>query len=148
MPTYILCSSLTAEGGQTLHTTPDRMIEVNREIAEFGCKLVGQYATLGIYDFVTIIEAPDNETIAHLSIDLSSRGTVKIMTLPAIAVSKQAARSGCYNSIHKLCSWDRSSSCGIENSAAQQKQEMRERSSFEKNKQLLRKHQSKWQRTK
>ena len=87
MPTYILCSSLTAEGGQTLHTTPDRMIEVNREIAEFGCKLVGQYATLGIYDFVTIIEAPDNETIAHLSIDLSSRGTVKIMTLPAIPVS-------------------------------------------------------------
>ena len=62
MPTYILCSSLTAEGGQTLHTTPDRMIEVNREIAEFGCKLVGQYATLGIYDFVTIIEAPDNES--------------------------------------------------------------------------------------
>ena len=87
MPTYILCSSLTAEGGQTLHTTPDRMIEVNREITEFGCKLVGQYATLGIYDFVTIIEAPDNETIAHLSIDLSSRGTVKIMTLPAIPVS-------------------------------------------------------------
>ena len=87
MPTYILCSSLTAEGGQTLHTTPDRMIEVNREIAEFGCKLVGQYATLGIYDFVTIIEAPDNETIAHLSIDLSSRRTVKIMTLPAIPVS-------------------------------------------------------------
>jgi uncharacterized protein with GYD domain len=63
------------------------MIEVNREIAEFGCRLVGQYATLGIYDFVTIIEAPDNETIAHLSIDLSSRGTVKIMTLPAIPVS-------------------------------------------------------------
>jgi uncharacterized protein with GYD domain len=87
MPTYILCSSLTAEGGQTLHTNPDRMIEVNREIAEFGCKLVGQYATLGIYDFVTIIEAPDNETIAHLSIDLSSRRTVKIMTLPAIPVS-------------------------------------------------------------
>ena len=42
MPTYILCSSLTAEGGQTLHTNPDRMMEVNREIAEFGCKLVGQ----------------------------------------------------------------------------------------------------------
>ena len=87
MPTYILCSSLTAEGGQTLHTNPDRMMEVNREIAELGCKLVGQYATLGIYDFVTIIEAPDNETIAHLSIDLSSRRTVKIMTLPAIPVS-------------------------------------------------------------
>jgi uncharacterized protein with GYD domain len=86
MPTYILCSTLTAEGGQTLHANPDRMIEVNREITDFGCKVVNQYATLGIYDFVTIVEAPDNETIAHLSIDLGSRGTVKIMTLAAIPV--------------------------------------------------------------
>src|SRR4029450_13323311 len=87
MPTYILCSSLTAEGGQTLHTSPDRMIEVNREITEFGCRLGGQSRNPRISYFVTIIEAPDNETIAHLSIDLSSRGTVKIMTLPAIPVS-------------------------------------------------------------
>src|SRR4029453_14454864 len=87
MPTYILCSSLTAEGGQTLHTTPDRMIEVNREIAEFGCKLVGQYAPLGTCGFVTNHEAAGNWTIAPLSIDLSSRGTVKIMTLPPIPVS-------------------------------------------------------------
>ena len=92
MPTYILCSTLTAEGGQTLHGNPDRMIEVNREITEFGCKLVGQYATLGIYDFVTIIDAPDNETIAQLSIDLSSRGTVKIMTLPAIPVDRLVSK--------------------------------------------------------
>lgn len=84
MPTYILLSTLTPEGSQTLHKNPDRLEEVNKEITNFGCKVVGQYATLGPYDFVSIIEAPDNETIAHLSVDLSSRGTVHITTLPAI----------------------------------------------------------------
>ena len=73
MPMYILLSTLTPEGSQTLHKNPDRLEEVNKEIADFGCKVVGQYATLGSYDFVSIIEAPDNETIAHLSVDLSSR---------------------------------------------------------------------------
>lgn len=88
MPTYILMSTLTSEGAQTLHANPDRMIEVNKEIEGFGCRVVTQYATLGGYDFVTIVEAADNETIAHLSADLASRGTVKITTLPAIEVSR------------------------------------------------------------
>jgi uncharacterized protein with GYD domain len=88
MPTYILLSTLTPEGNQTLHKNPDRLAAVNTEIAEFGCEVKGQYATLGTYDFVTIIEAPDNETVAHLSVDLSSRGTVHITTLPAIPTSQ------------------------------------------------------------
>jgi uncharacterized protein with GYD domain len=88
METYVLLSSLTSEGGQTLHAHPDRMEDVNKEIAEFGCSVVAQYAVLGPYDFVTIVEAPDNETIAHLSVDLSSRGTVKVTTLPAIPVDR------------------------------------------------------------
>ena len=74
MPTYILLSTLTPEGRQTLHRNPERLEEVNREITEFGCKVVAQYAVLGPYDFVSIIEADDNETIAHLSVDLGSRG--------------------------------------------------------------------------
>ncbi|MGH7949674.1 MAG: GYD domain-containing protein [Candidatus Binataceae bacterium] len=86
MPTYILLSSLTPEGSQTLHKNPERLEEVNREIAEFGCKVITQYAVLGAYDFVTIVDAPDNETLAHLSVDLASRGTVKITTLPAIPI--------------------------------------------------------------
>ena len=88
MATYILMSTLTGEGAQTLHANPKRMKEVNKEIDAFGCKVVSQYATLGAYDFVTIVDAPDNETIAHLSADLSSRGTVKIMTLPAMSVER------------------------------------------------------------
>ncbi len=83
MPTYVLLSTLTPEGSQTLHKRPERLEEVNREIEEFGCKVIGQYAVLGQYDFVSIVEAPDNETIAHLSVDLASRGTLKIQTLPA-----------------------------------------------------------------
>jgi uncharacterized protein with GYD domain len=88
MPIYILLSTLTPEGSQTLHTNPERIEEVNSEITEFGCTVIGQYATLGTYDFVTIVEAPDNETIAHLSIDLSSRGTIRITTLPAMPTSQ------------------------------------------------------------
>ncbi len=83
MPIYILLTTLTPEGSRTLHKRPERLEEVNREIEDFGCKVVGQYAVLGQYDFVTILEAEDNETIAHLSVDLASRGTMKIQTLPA-----------------------------------------------------------------
>jgi uncharacterized protein with GYD domain len=85
MPTFILLSTLTPEGRHTLHKDPDRIVSVNEEIKKFGCKVVSQYATLGAYDFVTVIEAADNETAAHLSIDLGSRGTVNIQTLPALS---------------------------------------------------------------
>jgi uncharacterized protein with GYD domain len=88
MPTYILLSSLTPRGSETLHKDPDRLDAVNKEIKDFGCKVVTQYAVLGKYDFVTVIDAPDNETVAHLSVDLASRGTVRIITLPAIAVQE------------------------------------------------------------
>jgi len=86
MPTYVLLSTLTPSGGSTLHTHPHRLKEVNKEISQFGCKVVAQYALLGSFDFLTIVEAPDNETIAHLSVDLGSRGTVKVMSMPAIAI--------------------------------------------------------------
>jgi uncharacterized protein with GYD domain len=86
MPTYVLLTSLTPEGSQTLHKNPDRLEEVNKEITDFGCRVVTQYAVLGSYDFLTIVDAPDNETIAHLSVDLASRGTLKITTLPAIPI--------------------------------------------------------------
>lgn len=88
MNTYILLTTLTADGGRTLHVNPDRVAEVNAEVEKLGCKVVAQYATLGQYDFVTVVDAPDNETVAHLSVDLASRGTVKITTLPALSVER------------------------------------------------------------
>ncbi len=84
MATFIMLTKLTADGGRTLAANPERVDAVNAEIGEFGCAVVAQYATLGNYDFVTILEGPDAETIAKLSVNLASRGTVEINTLPAI----------------------------------------------------------------
>jgi len=86
MGTYVLLSTLTPSGGSTLHTHPHRLKEVNSEITQFGCRVISQYALLGPYDFLTIVDAPDNETIAHLSVDLGSRGTVKVMSMPAMSI--------------------------------------------------------------
>jgi len=86
MPTYILLSTLTAEGRKTIKEKPDRIREVNKEIEAFGAKVVSQYSVLGPYDFVNVVEAPDNEAIARVSLELGSRGTVKITTLPAIPI--------------------------------------------------------------
>jgi uncharacterized protein with GYD domain len=68
------------------------LYQVNKEIADFGCKVIAQYAVLGQCDFVTVIEAADNETVAHLSVDLGSRGTVNIVSLPAIPISDLRAK--------------------------------------------------------
>src|SRR5260370_2922290 len=88
MPTYILLSTLTPTGRQTLLDHPDRLDLVNNEISDLGCKVIAQYAVLGPYDFVTTIEATDNATIARLSVSLGSRGTINIVTLPAIPTSE------------------------------------------------------------
>ncbi len=84
MPTFIMLTKLTADGGRTLAANPERVDQVNAEIGEYGCSVVAQYATLGPYDFVTILEAPDAGTVARLSVNLASRGTVDIATMPAI----------------------------------------------------------------
>ncbi len=88
MPTYILLSILTAEGRKTIRDRPNRILEVNKEIEGFGAKVLKQYAVLGPYDFVNIVEAPNNETIARISIELGARGTLKVMSLPAIPVEE------------------------------------------------------------
>jgi len=88
MPTYILLSKLTDDGWTTVKEKPARIKEVNKELETFGVKVVYQYATLGMYDFVNVVEAPDNKTIARVSIELGSRGTVQIMSLPAIPIEE------------------------------------------------------------
>ena len=86
MPTYILMSTLTDEGRKTVKERPDRIQEVNQEIEGMGARVIGQYAVLGACDFVSIVDAPNNETIARISVELGARGTVQIMTLPAIPI--------------------------------------------------------------
>ncbi|HEV8266172.1 MAG TPA: GYD domain-containing protein [Gemmatimonadales bacterium] len=87
MPTYILLSNLTDDGAKALKAKPKRLQEVNKEIERFGAKVTAQYAVLGPYDFVSIVECPDNETIARVSVELSSRGSVRLLTLPAMPVA-------------------------------------------------------------
>ena len=86
MGVYILLSTLTDEGRKTLKERPERLQEVNREIEAMGARVVQQYAVLGGYDFINILEAPDNETVARISVELGSRGTVSLTTLPALTV--------------------------------------------------------------
>ena len=84
MPTYIMLTRLTSDGVKTLKNNPSRVHEVNREVEQLGVKVLNQWATLGEYDFVSVIEAPDETTMAKLSIEMGSRGTVMNETLVAI----------------------------------------------------------------
>ncbi len=88
MPYYIILSNLTDEGRRTIKQKPERIMEVNREIEGMGIKVVKQYALLGIYDFANIVEAPDNETVMKMSVEIGSRGSVQMTTLPALPVDE------------------------------------------------------------
>jgi len=84
MPVYIMLTNLTSEGVQTLKNNPTRVSEVNKEVEQLGVKVKDQFATLGQYDFVTIVEAPDDQTMAKVSVELGSRGTMSSQTLAAM----------------------------------------------------------------
>jgi uncharacterized protein with GYD domain len=87
MATYIMLSTLTDEGRKTLKERPERLKEVNKELEAMGARVVAQYAVLGGYDFVNVIEAPSNETMSRISMELGARGTIKITTLPAMDIN-------------------------------------------------------------
>jgi uncharacterized protein with GYD domain len=86
MPTFVLLSTLTPEGVQTVKNNPTRIREVNKEIEQLGATVKAQWATLGRYDFVNIVEAPDEQTMARVSLELGSRGTARYESLVAIPV--------------------------------------------------------------
>jgi len=91
LPTYVLLSNLTPEGRQTIRERPDRVDKVNKEMEALGVKVVSQFMVLGPYDFVSVVEAPNNEIISHLSVELGSRGTIKLLIMPAIPRDKWVA---------------------------------------------------------
>ena len=88
MPTFILLSTLTQQGVQTLKSNPERLRQVNHDVEELGCRVIHQWATLGEFDFVNVVEAPDIATIAKVSVALGSRGSTKIETLPALEIEE------------------------------------------------------------
>ena len=88
MRTFLLFSSLSPQGLQTLATTPERLLEVNREIERLGGRVVKQWALLGAYDFLSVVEAPDATVISRITVELASRGSASFETLPAITVEE------------------------------------------------------------
>ncbi|MEE9400234.1 MAG: GYD domain-containing protein [Dehalococcoidales bacterium] len=88
MATYIMLTTLTDEGRKTIKANPKRLKEVNREVESMGVKILAQYALLGPYDFINILEAPDNKTVSHVALELGSRGTLQTMTMAAMTVDE------------------------------------------------------------
>ena len=86
MAIYVMLTSLTDEGRKTVKANPKRLREVNKEVEAMGVKIVAQYALLGPYDFINILEAPDNKTVSKVAIELGSRGTLQTMTMAAMPV--------------------------------------------------------------
>jgi len=88
MATYVMLTTLTDEGRKTLKSNPQRIQEVNKEVEAMGVKVLSQYAVLGPYDFINILEAPDNKTIARVAVELGARGTLHTITLAAMTVDE------------------------------------------------------------
>ena len=86
MPTYIMLSNLTDDGAKAIKKNPRRIKEVNTELEKLGVKVMAQYAVLGPFDFVNVVEAADNATVARVSAELASRGSIKLTTLPALDI--------------------------------------------------------------
>jgi uncharacterized protein with GYD domain len=86
MPVYVMLTTLTDEGRKTIKEKPERIKEVNKEVEGMGVKILCQYALMGGYDFVNILEAPDNLTVARVAVNLGARGTLQTMTLAAISI--------------------------------------------------------------
>jgi uncharacterized protein with GYD domain len=88
MPIFIMLTTLTAEGVQTVKNNPSRIKEVNRELEQIGAKVLAQWATLGRFDFINVVEAPDEKTMAKVSLELGSRGTAHYESLAAIPIDQ------------------------------------------------------------
>ena len=88
MATYIMLTTLTDEGRKTLKENPKRLKEVNKEVEAMGVKILAQYALLGPYDFINILEAPDNKAVSKVAIELGSRGTLQTMTMAAMTIDE------------------------------------------------------------
>lgn len=86
MSLYLMVTNLTDEGRRTVKANPERIKEVNKEVESMGVKILAQYAVLGPYDFVNVLEAPDNQTMARLAMHLGARGTLQTITMAAMSL--------------------------------------------------------------
>jgi uncharacterized protein with GYD domain len=86
MAKFLMLTTLTDEGRKTITENPGRIKEVNKEVEAMGAKVIAQYALLGPYDFINIIEAPSNEAVSKVAVTLGARGTLQTMTMAAMDV--------------------------------------------------------------
>lgn len=86
MSTFLMLSTLGPDGMARLRENPGRLREVNAEVESMGARVVGQWALLGPYDFATILEAPDEQTVVRVAVALGARGTLKTRTLTAVPI--------------------------------------------------------------
>ena len=91
MPIYLMLTTLTQQGVQTLKANPGRLREVNRDVEELGARVLHQWATIGEYDFVNVVEAPDAATIAKVSLALGARGSSKLQSLELLELDQLLA---------------------------------------------------------
>src|SRR5881628_2866234 len=117
MPIYILLSSLSTQGVQTLKSNPDRLREVNRDIEELGARVLHQWATLGEFDFVNVVEAPDIATVAKISVSLGARGSTRCVS-PPLASCRNERTNGVTAPPRTPCSSARRSAARISGSTS------------------------------
>ena len=91
MPTYVMLTKLTTWGRKSIKERPERIKEVNKEVEAMGVRIIGQYAVLGPYDFVNILDAPDDAAVSMVAVELGSRGTLETMTMSAITLNEFVA---------------------------------------------------------
>ena len=88
MALYVMLTTLTDEGRRTVKSNPERIKEVNKEVEAMGVKILSQYAVLGPYDFINILEAPDSQAVTRMAVQLGARGTLQTMTMAAMSLDE------------------------------------------------------------
>ena len=83
MPTYISLLRWTAQGAGSIKDSAKRLDAGRKAFKKRGAELKEVYVTMGRYDLVCVIEAPDDESYAKASLALTSLGNVQSETLKA-----------------------------------------------------------------
>ena len=88
MAVYVVFTTLTDQGRKTMKENPQRIKEVNKEVEAMGVKILAQYALLGPYDFINILEAKDNKAVSKVAVELGARGTLQTLTMAAMTLDE------------------------------------------------------------
>lgn len=84
MALYFLLGTLTPQGQKDLNQNPNLITEASRNFSSDGASVLGQYAVLGHYDYVTMVEAGSNDAVARLSAELGAKTGLRFETLTCI----------------------------------------------------------------